>query len=561
MPGEEMTRMDLNFLGGFFPTPAAESDDAAWRGRHKTGELRLYAHGSGDQVYSWDTLCLLVRGYLRLAGSAGALEPARIAEELRWRYLESGTLDMTGLEGNFTLVLLDAQAQRLFLYRNLAGTSLTYYHVGPCGLLFGSNLADLVERSGVTPQPNHFALPSFFLHRRVPGRETLFAGFQRLLPGELAVWDGRGLSLVQRHSFADYPAARQPAYRHASFAATFQAVLLDCAAHRPGAVNLLSGDAGSCYLQAYWNEIGHPQELLPATFSLCLDHPAVWAETDRAVEASATLGTQHTLVPVEPTCVADLLAAVATTGEPPIDLESAALVSLAHYLDTSGLKAGIWSAGWDCVASRANAGWRSGRLLRAGIGIVCRWLGWPASRPSHADPEAAVVACFGPDAVADTREALMPSAGHLDDVLQSVGQAVALFHSAGKHLLCPLFDSRLLHLGDEFQVPDPQRLLPPKVWRPLPRRQAEPLFDFLAPGGHLRSLVDGLGSYAFVDDRTLEREKSRPGWFLYSLVCYDLWHRLFIEGSLPRRQFADTPGQFNGTYRTDRNYGTVIPGS
>jgi hypothetical protein len=27
-----------------------------------------------------------------------------------------------------------------------------------------------------------------------------------------------------------------------------------------------------------------------------------------------------------------------------------------------------------------------------------------------------------------------------------------------------------------------------------------------------------------------------PGWFLSSLLCYDLWHRLFIERSLPREQ-------------------------
>jgi hypothetical protein len=27
---------------------------------------------------------------------------------------------------------------------------------------------------------------------------------------------------------------------------------------------------------------------------------------------------------------------------------------------------------------------------------------------------------------------------------------------------------------------------------------------------------------------------ARPNWFLYSLLCYDLWHKLFIERSLAR---------------------------
>ena len=44
--------------------------------------------------------------------------------------------------------------------------------------------------------------------------------------------------------------------------------------------------------------------------------------------------------------------------------------------------------------------------------------------------------------------------------------------------------------------------------------------------------MDRIGRYEFLDAAALERARARPNWFLYSLLCYDLWHRLFIERSL-----------------------------
>jgi hypothetical protein len=70
----------------------------------------------------------------------------------------------------------------------------------------------------------------------------------------------------------------------------------------------------------------------------------------------------------------------------------------------------------------------------------------------------------------------------------------------------------------------------------------------LAPGGQLRPLVERIGPHDFLLPGTLERAAARPGWFLYSLLCYDLWHKLFIERSLPRRACAvrrDAPALAN----------------
>ena len=62
----------------------------------------------------------------------------------------------------------------------------------------------------------------------------------------------------------------------------------------------------------------------------------------------------------------------------------------------------------------------------------------------------------------------------------------------------------------------------------------QPVFEWMAPGGQLRSWVEQIGTYDFVDAGARTIALARPNWFLYSLLCYDLWHKLFIERSLPR---------------------------
>ena len=47
-------------------------------------------------------------------------------------------------------------------------------------------------------------------------------------------------------------------------------------------------------------------------------------------------------------------------------------------------------------------------------------------------------------------------------------------------------------------------------------------------------MVEQIGHYDFVDCATLQSSLACPNWFLYSLLCFDLWHKLFIERSLPR---------------------------
>src|SRR5579871_1235050 len=203
--------MAYSYLGGIFkrgPEAKRSSMDAGvleedWGWIGEEAELFLHATGPMNRLFTWDALALLIRGYARSNASKDLLDLERVAEDIRCQYLERGELAVDGLEGNFTVALLDGQARRLVLYRNLVGSGFLYYHPSAEGVLFASNLAELVDACHDRPRANRDVLPAFFLYRWVPGRETLFDGFYRLLPGEQVLWDLRGLTRVQRHTFGD----------------------------------------------------------------------------------------------------------------------------------------------------------------------------------------------------------------------------------------------------------------------------------------------------------------------------------------------------------------------
>jgi hypothetical protein len=188
----------------------------------------------------------------------------------------------------------------------------------------------------------------------------------------------------------------------------------------------------------------------------------------------------------------------------------------------------------------------------------------PVNRVATFTDRAAVEACFGRDAVIDAaagRRALLEryhagagaqdqlhAAGYLGEAMDSASLWTTLFNRAGADLFCPFLDSRVLRLAlslaPQVRYPfrRPKDLLKRALARLAPEGLArrgklgfgQPIFEWLGPDGQLRPLVDRIGAYDFLDGRSLGQARARPNWFLYSLLCYDLWHKLFIDRSLPR---------------------------
>jgi asparagine synthase (glutamine-hydrolysing) len=607
--------MDTNFLGGIWkrgsasrrrnsaPTPETVNEDWGWVGEGT--ELFVRGAPSCCRLFTWDGLAIMLRGHARPSGMRGALDLERVAEELRCHYLEHGNLAVDDLEGSFTLALLDSQAERVILYRNLIGSGFTYYRAGSDGLLFAGNLTELVDLWARTPQANHDALPAFFLFRCVPGRETLFHDCYRLLPGEQVSWDRRGMARVQRHTFATLQGVKVPASEAVDrVEETMTAVLQDCTALYPDAANLLSGGVDSSYIQAIWNGLraGREASLRPESYSVSVDHPHTWMDTEYAMTASQALGTRHTLVPADGPYMNYLVDALASTGEPLNHVQSAYFVHLARQMCDNGLKAGLCGEGADSLFGlglankvhnarvlrrilpaagfRSLAGAAARKMGMPLLAATCRLanclddfndLEHPINRIAAFADWPAVEECFGADAAdhaARNRRHLIDlygvnyeaqdrlhAAGFLGEAMDSAGLWVTMFNRAGLDLLCPFLDSRMLRLALDLPPAVRYRFRKPKdlLRRALARRApaelatrsklgfGQPIFEWLAEGGQLRSTVEHLGVHEFVEPSVLARVKQQPTWFLYSLLCYDTWHRLFIEGSLERPRVAVSP--------------------
>ncbi len=552
------------------------------------------------RLFVWDSLALLLRGYIRPSGDTKPLNLEAVAQELRCQYLENNELAVDGLEGSFTLALLDGQAGRVILYRNLVGAGFTYYHAGRDGFRFGSNLAELVETARITPRENLLALPTFFLYRFVPGPETLFDRYFRLLPGEQVTWDGRAVTCWQRHSFADLVTSRTSGDPVEAVEETMSRILADCAAHRPDTANLLSGGVDSSYLQAVWNRVTGANR--PRSFSISVDHPRSQPDTDYALTAAWALRTDHTFVPANGPYADYLLDLLAATGEPPNHVQSAYFGHLARTMMANGTTTGLCGEGADslfglgCANQIHNA--RIARyllpfgILRQAAAVVSGSLGFnrvaetcrladgisdfvdlkhPANSVASFADWPAVEACFGRDGVVEAaagRRALLDrfgvsddpldrlhAAGYLGEAADSASLWTTLFNAAGADLLCPFLDSRLLrlalnlprHVRYRFRRPKDllKRALTRHVGDEMARRPklgfGQPIFEWLAPGGQLRSRAERLGRHEFVEAATLNRSLRKPNWFLYSLLCYDQWHRLFIERSLVKAPKPSLP--------------------
>jgi asparagine synthase (glutamine-hydrolysing) len=579
-----------HYLGGIARRGCiSRIDGEEWGSIGAQHELFLRGASTCAQVFKWDGIALLLRGYARQG--EGPLDLPQVARTLHEEYRQTGELAVDTLDGAFTVALLDSRAERVILYRNLIGTGFTYYRVTPQGLLFAGNLTELIP---LVPEarPNRDVLPSFFLYRCVPGRETLFESIERLLPGEQLEWEAGQWRRFQRHSFATLkgsPIAARDALEQTD--ATMTAILRDVETYRPNSANLLSGGVDSSYIQAIYNqEIARGQEL-PTSYCIAVDHPMTWIDTDYAITASMAIGTRHMLAPADGPYIGYLTETLGATAEPLNHVQSAYFGTLARVMAEDGIRAGLCGEGADSLfgvglANKLHNAATVERLipvppLRWLASGAARMIGWDSLRRTldragkrydEADPEhpinqvacftdrQAVIRCFGEEAVRQAeakRRALVDqyeagsdpldrlhAQGFLGEAMDSAGLWATLFQRAGVDLMCPFLDSRMIRLAlnlpasVRYTYRKPKALLKaalaqrvtPEIAYRVKLGFGQPIFEWLRPGGQLSGPVSRLGNHGFLAPGAV----GGPTWFSYSALCYDLWHRQFIERrSLP----------------------------
>src|SRR6185437_16626013 len=110
-------------------------------------------------------------------------------------------------------------------------------------------------------------------------------------------------------------------------------------------------------------------------------------------------------------------------------------------------------------------------------------------------------------AVPDCPQEQLHAAGFLGEAMDSASLWTTLFNRAGADLLCPFLDSRMLRLAlnlapeVRYRFRRPKDLLKRALARQAPGELAvrtklgfgQPIFEWLAPGGQLRPMVERLG--------------------------------------------------------------------
>jgi asparagine synthase (glutamine-hydrolysing) len=508
----------------------------------------------------------------------------RAIERIYREYRRRGQLDTAGLEGSFTVLVVDAERAAIQIHRNLFGTSATYYWSSGRTFIASSNLAVLVSLLENDVRADESVLPAYFIFRATPGRHTLFHGISRLLPGELLTADARGVRVVQKQTIADLYG---PAADTAAEPEFLEATIAEIVRASGASANLFSGGVDSTYLQAV--ALNDPAGAPITPYTIDVDHAYTRAHTDSAVSAGRALGIAAHLYHVERPYIELLAETIAQTGEPPNHVQTAYFGALARYLADRGVTTALCGQAADSLFGiQLAARFVSARALRALVPSrhllgflgklaalvnrenlidVCRIaadLGDPVSRFHPFNRVAvftdwnAIDACFGrraADEALQARTALVDVHGirhptsrlHflalLGEALDTASLWTALFDRAGVELVCPFLDSRVaravVNLAPRslYRFRRPKEILKRTLRRLAPAYDVaqpklgfgQPIFEWLGPGGQLRDAVEQIDCYDFMAPGLLQRLQANPTWFLYSLLCYDVWHKTFIK--------------------------------
>ncbi len=104
-------------------------------------------------------------------------------------YEQWGVDVLDRLRGMFAFGIWDAANERLFLARDRLGEKPLYYTRAGDDFLFASEIKALFEHPGVKREVNADVLPYYLALGYVPPPQTMFAGIEKLAPGERLILD------------------------------------------------------------------------------------------------------------------------------------------------------------------------------------------------------------------------------------------------------------------------------------------------------------------------------------------------------------------------------------
>ncbi len=467
-------------------------------------------------------------------------------------------LDFTHrLRGMYAIALHDPAAGCLVLARDPFGIKPLYYAETPGFFAFASEPQALIAAGIVTPVLSAPVRDELLQMQFTTGRETIFVGINRVLPGEtVVVRRGR---IVERRRRPALPEGGPLVLDQREALARLDAVLLDSVRlHQRSDVPFgmfLSGGIDSTAVLVMMARLAeHPVR----AFTVGFDDPEIVDERPAARAAALAVGAEHTEIVFDEADFWRLLPKIAAVADDPAaDYAMLPTYKLAEAAHEAGLKVILSGeggdelfAGYGRYRSVMRPWWAGGRMPRVrgvldGLGVLREEIaGWrdgiAAAEARSASPGrtrlqvAQAVDCadwLPNDLLIKLDRCLMAKATEgrtpfLDSEVAALAfrlpDDLKIRHGRGKFLLrCWLAENlpsaQPLARKRGFTVP---------VARWIARRAGE-IGPLVAASEGVRELCDPGGVSEVFATAATQKRAGRAAW---SLLFYALWHRWHIEG-------------------------------
>ncbi len=160
-------------------------------GHRRLSIIDLSPDGAQPMTNEDDTIAVVVNGEIynfqalraELEQKGHHFRSKSDSEVVLHLYEERGVDFVDALRGMFAIALWDGPRRRLVLTRDRFGMKPLYYHRGPRGLVFASELGALVASGQFERAPNIDAIDSFLSLQYVPAPSTAFEGVHKLPAG------------------------------------------------------------------------------------------------------------------------------------------------------------------------------------------------------------------------------------------------------------------------------------------------------------------------------------------------------------------------------------------
>lgn len=158
------------------------------------GSLHLVANG---EVYNYVEIA---QKYTQRSQSALSHSDS---EAIIQAYQERGAEGVQELNGMFAFALYDERENLLMLGRDRLGIKPLYFCQTSKGVFFASEIKAMLPLLDHAPELNSEAIMQFLLNQFYTGRDTIFKGIQRVLPGEYLLVKNGELSFHEYWSLTD----------------------------------------------------------------------------------------------------------------------------------------------------------------------------------------------------------------------------------------------------------------------------------------------------------------------------------------------------------------------